>query len=111
MKRDGLSSTMTLPFTGCASGAWFQGEIQPGAADVQQRYLWKIVRFCADYVLKGEDYTGAQCQIHIVNVNTGSGWKPTVTTDSEALSFLNDADCTATFENRKQGPVVRIYCE
>lgn len=111
MKWDGLSSTMTLPFTGCASGAWFQGEIQPGAADVQQRYLWKTVRFCADYVLKGEDYTGVQCQIHIVNVNTGSGWKPTVTTDSEALSFLNDADCTVTLENRKQGPVVRIYCE
>lgn len=111
MKRSGLSSTMTLPFTGSVVGEWFHGKIQPGAADVQQRYLWKTVRFCADYILKGEDYAGVQCQIHIVNMNTGSGWKPTVTTDSEALSFLNDADCTATLENRRQGPVVRIYCE
>ena len=110
-KRKGLSSITTLPFTGSASGEWFHGEIQPGAADVQQRYLGKIVRFCADYVLKGEDYAGVKCQIHIVNTNTGRGWKPTVTTDSEVLSFLNDADCIAILENRRQGPVVRIYCE
>ncbi len=110
LEKKGAYSTLTLPFTGNAVGNWFQGEIQPGAADVQKRYLWKTVHFCADYVIKGKDHTGASCQVHVVNEDTGSGWKPTVTTDSEALSFLNGADCTAILENRKQGPVVRIYC-
>ncbi len=111
LEKKGAYSTLTLPFTGKAISPWFQGEIQPGAADVQKRYLWKTVHFCADYIIKGADYTGAPCTVHIVNEDTGSGWKPTVTTDSEALSFLNGADCTAILENRKQGPIVRIYCE
>ena len=110
-ERKGCLNTLTLPFTGSASGNWFQGQIQPGAADVQQRNLWKTVRFCADYMIEGRDYTGAECKVHVVNENTGNGWKPTVTTDSKALSFLNGADCTAILENRKQGPVVRIYCK
>lgn len=111
LEKKGFYSTLTLPFTGTASGDWFCGEIQPGAADVQKRYLWKTVRFCADYIIKGTDYTGVLCQVHVVNEDTGSGWKPTVTTDSEALSFLNGADCRAVLENRKKGPVVRIFCE
>ncbi len=72
-------------------------------------YRRVVLSLCADYVLRGTDYTGAPCQIHIVNEDVGTGWRPTVTTDSEALGFLNGAACTASLEIRRTGPVVRIF--
>lgn len=68
-----------------------------------------MIRLRADYTLKGTDYTGAACQIHIVNEDTGSGWKPAVTTDSQALGFLNGTVCTESLEPRPEGPAVRIF--
>ena len=106
----GLDSVLTLPFTGSSASPWFKGEIQPGAADVQKRHGTKTVRFCADYVLSGTDYTGKACSVHIVNVDEGSGWKPTVETDSQALQCLH-GDCVAVFEMRQKGPQVRIFAK
>ena len=102
---------MTVPFTGTAKSKWFSGTILPGAADVQRRKLWKIDRFCADYTLEGTDYTGEKCRVHIVNVDEGQGWKPTVTTDSKALSFLNGADCKAVLQGHKDQLTVRIFAK
>ena len=51
------------------------------------------------------------CQIHIVNENLGEGWHPTITTDSEALSFLNEAEFTESLEERRIGPMVRIFAQ
>ncbi len=103
-----LERTTRLPFTGHAVTSWFTGEVLPGAADTQRRTPGGR-RFCADYTLEGKDYTGAPCRVHIVNVDEGRGWTPTVDTDSEALSFLKDGGCTACLEQRPQGPVVRIF--
>ncbi len=100
---------LTLPFTGSADGPWFRGEVLPGAADVQRWRNGEIERLCADYWLAGEDFTGAKCRVHIVNVDEGRGWKPTVTTDSAALGFLNGADCYTVMEMRRVGPIVHIY--
>ena len=111
MRQDGIYNIMTVPFTGSAAGKWFTGEIQPGAADIQRRKLWKTDRFCADYTLAGRDHTGEKCSIHIVNVNEGNGWKPTVTTDSKALAFLNDRDCSAVLQGYKNKLTVRIFAE
>ena len=102
---------LTLPFTGFADGRWFRGEIQPGAADVQRWRDGAIERLCADYWLEGADFTGAKCRVHVVNVDEGRGWKPTVTTDSAALSFLNGADCFTVMEMRPVGPIVHIYAD
>ncbi len=102
---------LTLPFTGFADGRWFRGDVQPGAADIQRWRDGAIERLCADYRLAGEDFTGAKCSVHIVNVDEGSGWKPTVTTDSAALSFLNGADCFTVMEMRPVGPIVHIYAD
>ena len=102
---------LTLPFTGFADGRWFRGEVQPGAADVQRWRGGEIERLCADYWLEGEDFTGAKCRVHIVNVDEGKGWKPTVTTDSAALSFLNGADCFTVMEMRLVGPIVHIFAD
>ena len=111
LRHDGIYNITTVPFTGSAGGKWFQGEILPGAADVQRRKLWKIDRFCADYILEGTDYTGEKCRIHIVNVDEGQGWKPTVTTDSIALDFLNGADCKAVLQGHNGKLIVRIFAK
>ncbi len=102
---------LTLPFTGFADSPWFRGTILPGAADVQRRRNGEIERLCADYWLEGCDFTGAACRVHIVNVDEGSGWKPTVTADSAAMRFLNGADCYTVMEMRRVGPIVHIFTE
>lgn len=107
----GEETVLTIPFGGVAQTPFFSGMVQPGAADVQRWRGSQAVRLCADYVLKGTDYTGAPCRIHIVNEDTGGGWHPTVATDSKALDFLNGAVCTASLEPRRTGPVVRIFAK
>ncbi len=108
-KEQGDETVLTIPFGGVASTPFFSGMIQPGAVDVQRWRDGQVIRLRADYTLKGTDYTGAACQIHIVNEDTGSGWKPAVTTDSQALGFLNGTVCTESLEPRPEGPAVRIF--
>lgn len=110
LEHKGFYNKLTLPFHGEAKSKWFTGTIQPGAADVQERNGFQILQCKADYILSGKDYTDADCQVHVINMDTGAGWKPTVTTNSKALSFLNGVDCTVHLEQRKCGPVVHIYC-
>lgn len=98
-----------LPFVGEAIGDLFKGNIQPGAADDQIHKNGQMESACADYMIVGADYTGESCSVHVVNQNRENQWKPTVTTDSKALAFLNGADCTAVLELRKQGPIVHIF--
>ena len=108
-KTKGLHTHLELPFTGSAKSPWFSGEIQERAKDTQELTGLHADSKCADYVIKGRDYTGTPCQVHVINRGSGAQWKPAVTTDSAALSFLNDADCDALLEDRKCGPLVRIY--
>lgn len=109
MLEKGWGNTVSLSFEGICDGPYFKGTILPGAADVQRRNGLKAVEFTADYQLAGKDYTGANCKVHVVNRYDGKRWVPRVTTDSAALEFLNHAKCEAFLEQRKQGPVVRIY--
>ena len=105
-----LKTTLTIPFTGTADSKWFHGEIQPGAEDRQVWLGAKRLHALADYTLRGTDCAGKPCTIHIQNEDDGSGWKPRVSTDSEALSFLNDADCSALVIQRGlKGPLVHIF--
>ena len=110
IERKGSKSIITLPFNGKASSPYFHGEIQDGAADVQEWAFLKMLKACADYRIKGKDFEGKDCEIHVVNSNDGEKWKPVLKTDSEALSYLNEADCETILENRKKGPIVHIYC-
>ena len=103
------SKFMHLPFVGEAVGGLFKGRIQPGAADDQVHRNGQMESACADYVIDGIDYTGESCSVHVVNRNQKNQWKPTVTTDSKALDFLNGADCMAVLELREQGPIVHIF--
>ena len=110
-EEQGEETVLTIPFGGVIQTPFFSGMIQPGAVDIQRWRGQEIVRLCADYIIKGTDYTGASCQIHIINEDTGSGWRPIVTTDSQALSFLNRTICTESLEQRQSGPVVRIFAK
>ena len=105
----GLHTHCEYPFTGTADSPWFRGMVQEGAKDVQELTWLYAASKCADYTIVGEDYTGSPCQVHVINRGSGSIWKPTVETDSEALAFVNGADCDALLEDRKCGPLVRIY--
>ncbi len=111
LTRKGRYTKLVLPFEGTASSKWLYGTIEDGANDTQERKGYKPICFKADYVISGKDYLNAPCKVHVVNQNDGTGWKPTVETDSEALSFLNSADCDAVLEDRKGGPIVRIFCQ
>lgn len=111
LQRIGPEGETILPFGGVVDTPFFSGLIQPGAVDVQRWRGEQIVRLCADYVICGHDYTGTPCSIHIVNENTGSGWHPTVTTDSKALSFLQKVQLTESLEMRRVGPMVRIFAK
>ena len=110
-EEQGEETVLTIPFGGVIRTPFFTGMVQPGAADIQRWRGTQAIRLCADYVVKGMDYTGAPCQVHIVNTDTGNGWHPTVTTDSKALDFLNGAVCTESLEPRRVGPVVRIFAK
>jgi len=105
------SRLVHLPFVGRAIGERFTGEIQPGAADDQIHRNGQMESATADYVIKGQDGTGADCAVHVVNRFFMGRWKPTVTTDSEALAFLNGADCAAVLEHRLQGPIIHIFAK
>lgn len=109
IKRKSLSAEITLPFIGTADGIAFHGVINPDAGDVQQWRGLKARHCLADYTITGIDHMGNPCTIHIVNENHGNGWEPTVTTDSEALSYINQEPCTEFFELRRSGPVIHIF--
>ena len=108
--KEGSKTTVTLPFEGMARGNYFEGVIQPGAADVQERDGGTPVHFCADYTITGVDCAGAGCSIHVTNeTDDGVHWQPTLTTDSRALAFLNETPAFCVFESRKGGPIIHLY--
>ena len=103
---------LSLPFGGKAVGPYFTGDIAPGASDEQDLapgLKYKLLHACATYTICGQDYTGSATTISIKNENNGRGWRPTVTVDAGPLTCLNTARKRAVLEDRKEGPVVRIF--
>lgn len=100
---------LSLPFTGNADGDYFSGTICPGASDEQEYQGFRQRHMCATYDIKGRDFTGEECHVHVVNISNGKGWRPTVSTDSNALAKWNGAGAAAFLEQRKSGPIVHIF--
>lgn len=96
-------------FTGESESPYFKGLILPGAVDIQDHLEDKLVNVRAVYTLEGTDYNGESCQLQMVNQSVNGALKPTVNTDSRALSFLNHADLTASLEGFGDGLTVRIF--
>ena len=107
---DGDYETWTLPFVAQAEGSGFKGATRPGFSDIQRRRGGELLEACADYVLEGTDATGTACQIHVINRYSDGVWRPKLSTDSEALAFLNGIEAWATLDMRPGiGPIVRMY--
>ena len=98
-----------VSFTGYCDNDLFQGSILPKGVDVQKQYGDGAAVLRAEYTLVGRDYEMNACSIHIVNQKKGSRYKPTVTTDSKALAYLNDLDMTASLEGFPGGLTVRVF--
>ena len=106
---EGDTLVRTIPFTGWCESPLFCGSILPGACDTQRYPKDGTPDIQAVYTLSGLDADRQACSIHIVNRNVGGIWKPTVTTDSKALSWINDTDFTAVLEHSATGPTVRFW--
>ncbi len=83
-------------FNGFAEGDFFNGTIIPGGVDTQKCLPDGSGTLSARYILKGTDYEGKECSVFIENsADLGSvDTRPVIVTDSDALSWLNNADLT-----------------
>lgn len=96
-------------FTGYCDNNLFKGCIVPEGVDVQKQYGDEPALLRAEYTLVGKDYEMNDCSIHIVNRKEGLRYKPTITTDSKVLAYLNDLELTAALEGFPGGLTVRIF--
>lgn len=96
-------------FTGYCDNDLFKGSIVPEGVDVQKQYGNEPAILRAEYTLAGRDCEMNACTLHIVNQKKGLRYKPTITTDSKALEYLNDMELTATLEDFPGGLTVRIF--
>jgi hypothetical protein len=106
----GGKSVNMLQFTGHAESEYFVGEVLPGGVDTQMRENGKG-GLSARYILEGTDSTGAKCKIFIEN-NGKDGeeyTKPTIVTDSKALSFLNTCPLKGKLDMSNGKLTIRIY--
>ena len=96
-------------FTGYCDNESFRGCIVPEGVDHQVREGEDPVKLHADYTLVGLDAEGKKSNLHIINQMVEDRYKPIVKTDSEALSYLQDADLTAVLTGFSGGLTVRIW--
>lgn len=111
LEHHGIYNTSYVSFKAECDNYYFKGKSLPGAMDVQKRRFAKIVECKADYVMRGIDYVGEKCNIHIINLDTGNGWIPTVETDSKALAFMNHQQCITIAEEHKEGLIIHILAK
>lgn len=107
--KSGSAKVTMIPFEGEAAGEYFSGKTVGQSVDTQ------IARkdgfsLSARYMLEGTDFNGEKCRVFIENNGTSTdSCKPTVYTDSKALSFLEAAELSAVVECVEGGVIVRIY--
>ena len=65
----------------------------------------------AEYTFSGVDADGKPCKLNVCNIKRDGEWRPTIKTDSKALSWINDAKLYAIVEPGTKGPTIRIYKE
>ena len=94
-------------FTGYCDNEHFRGCIVPQGVDTQitENGQWKLH---AKYRLEGQDGKKERAGISVENEKLDGRYRPHVTTDSEALAFLNEMDLVAVLEHFNGGLTVRI---
>ena len=108
-----------IPFGGHAKGERFEGDVCPGACDVQTVNLSGVRHMCARYMIAGKDETGQDCHVFVEN----NGWfqdpmtpgepfhtVPTLWTDSAALApYLHRNAFVGEGDAGPDGLVIRLY--
>ena len=102
-------------FTGYCESDLFTGAIVQGVD--HQKYLKNnnqnesasCIEMRAEYTFSGVDADGKPCKLDVCNIKRDGEWRPTINTDSKALSWINDAILYAIVEPGTKGPTIRIY--
>ncbi len=112
------SGVVMIPFDATVDGKYFTGETVPGGIDTQVMGPNGFPHtLSARYMVKGKDYTGADCTIYIENngvicSDVEGGYMrttPKFVTDSKALDFLNKQLFCGKGEPEGQGVKITLY--
>ena len=102
-------------FTGYCESDLFTGAIIQGvdhqkyAENNNQNETASCIEMRAEYTFSGVDADGNPCKLNVCNIKRDGEWRPTIKTDSKALSWINDAKLYAIVEPGTKGPTIRIY--
>lgn len=107
----GQSRTIVMiPFTGEASGPYFNGSVIGPGVDTQKIGGDGIAFLSARYMLEGKDSAGNTCRVFVENQGSfETGFTPSVVTDSPVLADWETADLCATAEGIPEGVMISIY--
>ena len=95
-------------FTGYCESELFTGAIIEGV-DHQKYTGDTCIEMRAEYTFAGVDSDNTPCVLNVCNIKRDGEWRPTIRTDSKALSWINDAKLYAIVEPGTKGPTIRIY--
>ncbi len=109
--KDDDTTIVRVYFTGNCNSPLFHGKIEQEGCDTQKYYPDGSCNIRAEYTLVGMDSENDACCLYIVNQKKGNAWKPSIRTDSKALSWLNDCTFTAELEHYTGGLTVRIFLD
>ncbi len=99
-----------IPFTGEASGPYFNGVVIGNGVDTQKIEKDGSIMLSARYMLEGKDSAGNACRVFVENQGKwASGLTPSVVTDSPLLARFETASLYATAEGIPEGVLIRIF--
>ena len=111
-------SVVMIPFSGHATGPWFQGVIEKGGVDTQIISADKKRHtLSARYMISGKDHLGQDCKLYIENNGNihESNDKylfrtyPRIITSSNALKFIEQEILVAEGRFEVDGLKIYIY--
>ena len=99
-----------IPFTGEASGPYFNGSVTGTGVDTQKIEKDGSIMLSARYMLEGTDSAGNACRVFVENQgNWTIGFTPSIVTDSPLLAGWETARLYATADGIPEGVLIRIF--
>lgn len=118
LNQESGDSIVMIPFSGHATGPWFEGQIEKGGTDTQIISADRTKHsLSARYIISGNDYQGQPCKLYIEN--NGNIHEPNaqylfrtyprIITSSTALKFLEQAILIAEGAFTEEELQIKIY--
>ena len=113
-----IGKVRMIPFYGNVESELFNGEILPGACDVQVTNSGGIKHMLAQYMFEGTDCKGEKCHVFVKNdgfFEPGSSPSPFKTcpvlmTDSkELMPYLSQARFRGEGQSNEEGVTIKIF--